>query len=75
MQTTVDPATVKTRLDDNDRVCVKNVGVNAFSLVATLFWLYVLQPGRNLLVSGGAAVHVGPEQHVWAHRHNQTGII
>jgi hypothetical protein len=21
------------------------------------------------------AVHVVPEQHVWMHRHNQTGII
>ena len=56
-------------------VHVKNVGPNAFSLVATLFWLHRLQPGRNMLVSGARAVHVAPEQHVWAHRHNQTGII
>jgi len=34
-----------------------------------------LQPDRNMLVSGVLAVHVAPEQHVWAHRHNQTGII
>lgn len=57
------------------RVCVKNAGVNAFSLVATLFWLYVLQPGRNMLVSGVQAVHVAPERHVWSYRHNQAGLI
>ena len=33
-------------------VHVKNVGPNAFSLVATLFWWHGLQPGRNMLVSG-----------------------
>ena len=46
------------------RVRVKNVGVNAFSLVATLFWLYMLHTGRNMLVSGVWAVHLAPEQHV-----------
>ena len=56
-------------------VCVKNVGANAFSLVVTLFWLYTLQPDRNMLVSGARAIHVAPEQHVWPPRHNQTGII
>jgi hypothetical protein len=56
-------------------VRVKNVGANAFSLVATLFWLYMLQPGKYMLVSGVRAVHVASEQHIWQHRHNQTGII
>ena len=46
-----------------------------FSLVATEFWLYVLQPGRNVLFSGMRTVHVTPDQHIWAHRNNQTGII
>ena len=57
------------------RVHVKNVGLNAFSLFAALFWLYSLLPGRNMLVSGLRAVHVAPERHVCAHRHNQTGAI
>jgi hypothetical protein len=57
------------------RVCVKNVGANVFSLVATLFWLYALQPGGNMLVSAARVVHAAPEQQVWTHRHNQTGII
>lgn len=58
------------------RVCVKNQeGANAFSLVAALIWLYMLQPGRNMLASEGQAIHAAPEQHVWAYRHNQTGII
>ena len=56
-------------------VRVKNVGADAFSLVATLFWLYTLQPGRNMVVSGVRSGHVAPEQRVWPHRHNQTGII
>jgi len=29
-----------------------------------LFWLYMLQPDRNMLVSEVLAVHVAPEQHV-----------
>jgi len=33
------------------------------------------QPDRNMPVSGVLAVHVASEQHVWTHRHNQTGII
>jgi hypothetical protein len=53
----------------------QNVGAKAFSLVATLFWLYMLQPGRTMLVSGVRAVHAVPEQHVWTHRYNQIGII
>ena len=57
-------------------VCVKNVGPNAFSLLAAaLFWLYTLRPDRNMLVSGVRAVHVAREQHFWLYRHNQTGII
>jgi hypothetical protein len=63
------------RASGGQRACGKNVGANAFSLVAPLFWLYMLQPGRNMLVSGVRAIQVAPEQHVWAHRHNQTGII
>ena len=45
-------------------VCDRYVGANAFPLVADLFWLYTLQPDRNMLVSGILAVHVAPEQHV-----------
>jgi len=45
-------------------VCDRYVGANAFPLVADLFWLYTLQPDRNMLVSGVLAVHVAPEQHV-----------
>ena len=30
-------------------------------LVAALFWLYMLQPDRNMLVSGVLAVHVASE--------------
>ena len=56
------------------RVRVKNAGANAFSLVATLFWLHMLQPGRNMLVSGVRAVSLAPEQRVCTRRHNQTGV-
>lgn len=28
------------------------VGINVFPLAVTLFWLYMLQPGRNVLVGG-----------------------
>ena len=61
--------------DDLVRVCDRYVGANAFPLVAALFWLYMLQPDRNMLVSGVLAAYVAPEQHVWAYRHNQIGII
>jgi hypothetical protein len=40
-------------------VCVKNVEANAFSLVAALFWLSMLQPERNMLVSGVWALQAG----------------
>jgi len=55
------------------RVCDRYVVANA--LVAALFWLYMMQPDRNMLISGVLAVHVAPEQHVWSHGHNQTCII
>jgi hypothetical protein len=31
-----------------------------------LFWLYVFQPDRKLLVSVVRMVHAAPEQHVWS---------
>jgi hypothetical protein len=33
-------------------VYVKNLGVNAFPLVAALFWLYGFQPDEEMQVSG-----------------------
>jgi hypothetical protein len=60
---------------NRERVCDRYVGANAFPLVAALFWLYILQPEQKLLVTGVLVVHAAPEQHVWKHRHNQTGII
>jgi hypothetical protein len=57
------------------QVCVKNVGVNSFPLVARLFWLPALQPGANMVVSGVQAVHVAAERQVRPRSHNQTGII
>jgi hypothetical protein len=38
------------------RVCVKNVGANAFPWVAELFWLHPLLPDENMQVSGVRAV-------------------
>jgi hypothetical protein len=38
------------------RVCVKNVGANAFPQVVELFWLHPLLPGENMQVSGVRAV-------------------
>ena len=55
--------------------CAENVGANACSLVAPLFWSYTLQPSTDGLVRGVRASVSPPEQHVWAHRHNQTGIV
>jgi hypothetical protein len=57
------------------RVYDRYVGANAFLLVAALFWLYMLQSDRNMLVSGVRAVDVASEQHVWAYCHGQKGII
>jgi hypothetical protein len=57
------------------RVCVKNVEANALSLVAGPVLVVHVATRQNVLVSGVRAVHVAPEQHVWMHRHNQTGII
>jgi hypothetical protein len=54
------PAGTDIRVPDaQPGVCAKNVGANAFSLVATLFWLYMLQPGRNVLVSGVWVLQAG----------------
>jgi hypothetical protein len=36
----------------SEGVYVKNVGVNAFSLVAAVFWLYGFQPDEEMQVSG-----------------------
>ncbi|MGH3238461.1 MAG: hypothetical protein ACRDOH_35430 [Streptosporangiaceae bacterium] len=47
-------------LDVQKRVCVKNVGANAFPLVAAFFWLYTLQPDEKLLVSAARPIRVAP---------------
>src|ERR1700685_2753831 len=47
---------------------------DAFLLVAALIWSCMLQPDENMLVSAAWAAHGAPEQHIWRHRHNQTGI-
>src|SRR5712672_1727353 len=52
MARTISPGPVISGLTCRTGVRVKNVGTKAFWLVATLFWLYMLQPGRNMLVSG-----------------------
>jgi hypothetical protein len=54
-------------------VCVKNVGASAFSLVAALFWLYMWQPERNMLVSGVWALQAGIQPSQGGARREERG--
>lgn len=37
--------------------------------------VYAKNVGTDMHVSGVRTMHLAPDQHVCAHRHNQTGII